>query len=522
MNTLPSNNQFAKLQVKRLLLREVLEQHSQISRPYASNYTSQERMKFDEVTQGGALIDESSLAGIANAILRPVARGVAEANIVGGWNNRRFYFFMEMDIARSKNSVNTEIVSGYTDYIGANMNTGTVDPNMRFYINNHLVINQVLAATGTGTGWVPMASSNNQVIVPPMMHGMSTQRPTDLFTGPLVESSVTELLQSHGAMVRPTVIGGEQIKLSRRANLTPASFLSSTLQAQRQARFTGDFLGDGEESAVLANAARRVGESDAASSTIIRNLINESNFLSSGFFTYGQLLSMDSTGTLDSRVNVVFNKEETQWDAFSVQNTQHWKGGDNTTLLANKLSTQLTKLALDNFSYGVEFAATNQTPTGQVQVVLTNMSLFSPELPFQMYHDRVVAGLEHMIMAECLMLPGASINIKASVNPMGTTRMFVSLDNEPEVPYSFPVFSDAMVSQVVNPSMEGVMALSKDLRDLSSMTDHTFQSNYTQVLPNQMKTVMGTPAVSQMPDWSLRAKGNLHTQKPNTPSKLSF
>lgn len=485
----------ATMNVKRLLLREVLEQQSQTITPYASSYTAEERNKFDEITRGGALIDQNSLSGIANAILRPNARAAATARVENGWTTRRFYFWMEMDIQRNANSVNTEIVSGFTDYLGASMQTASIDPQLKFYVNNHMVVNQVLSVTGAGnaSSWVPMVSANNQVIVPTVLDGASTQRPTDLFTGPLIESSVTEIMSNAGAVAAPTLISGEQVKLSRRDNLTPGAFLANTLQSQRQARLTSSFMGAEDDMAVLSGAATRTNEHDAAASPILRNLMQESDFLRNGFFTYGELLGMDSTGNLDTRVEVVFNKAETVWDSFSAENTQHWNGGDHTTMVSKKLAVQFTKLALDNLCTGFEFTATNATPNGVMTVVITNMHLFSNSLPGEVYLDRISAGLEALLLAESFLMPMSTIQMRASVNPFGTTRMFTSIDGEPEVPYMLATFSDSVISAIVNPSMEAVMTLSSDLRGLSAITDHNFTSNYGQDPTQQMTNVMGTP-----------------------------
>lgn len=530
----PHPHTHAAMNVKRLLLREVLEQHDQTIRPFASTYSVEERNKFDEVTQGGALIDASSLSGIASAILRPNARNAATAIVDNGWSTRRFYFWMEMDIQRSKNSVNTEIISGYTDYLGASTQSASIDPQLRFYVNNHLIVNQVLAVSGTGNGWVPMASANNQVIVPSVLSGASTQRPTDLFTTPLVESSVTELLTRHGAIARPTLVHGEQVKLSRRDNLDPASYLSNVLQSQRQSRITAGFMGEAEDITVLAGAATRTVEHEAGSSPILRNLMQESSFMANGFFTYGELLAMDSTKTLDSRVQVVFNRAETQWDTFANNNTQNWAGGDNTTLIANKLSMQFTKLALDNMCTGFEFSATNATPGGMIAVAMTNMHLFSPDMHPTHWLDRVTAGIEGMLRAECVMMPHSTISLRASVNPFGTTRMYISVDNEPEVPFMFATFSDSMVSAIVNPSMDAVMRLSADIRDISTMTDHNFMTNYDNVQQPHMQNIMGNQVNSLAqpttnPGWALQAQGNFQRPAPagisnpsTGPMRLSF
>lgn len=524
-----------KITVKRLLMREVVEQHEHVVRPYASNYTSQERMRFDEVTQGGLLIDAPTLSGIANAILRPIARGAATANIANGWNNRRFYYMMEVDIRRTANSVSTEIVAGYTDYLGASLQTQAIDPNLKFYVNSQIVVSQVYSETSTGPAWVPMVSNNNQVVVPALMSGASTQRPTDLFNAPLIESTITDLMRAHGAVARPNVIGGDQVKLSRRSNLTPGEFLSSTLNAQRQSRGDVDFLGDADESRVLSGAASITSEADPTNSTILRTLMKASDFLNSGFFTYGDLLAMDDSGNLDSRVTVVFSRPETEWDAFNVHNTQHWAGGDATTLMGNKLASQFTKLAWDNLTLGVEFTATNLTPTHTVQCLITNMHLFSPNLDSRFYLDRVTAGIEGMVLAESAMMPGATISIRGAINPMGTTRMFVSIDGEPEVPFSFAVFGDTSVSPIMNPNMDNVMALSKDIRDLSFTTDHNYTANYTTHLRNKIEhiTPSGVTAPQGAPSWGLQTHGNMQASRPRVPatppplaagsgSKLSF
>lgn len=522
--------------VKSLTLREVPPAPDMFLRPIAANYTPKDMVEFDNVTQGGVLIDKNTLAGVANSILKPAGDPTAITNIAQGWGASRFMFVMEIDIRRQTNSVSTEIISGYTNYMGVQPATGSIDPNMEFYVNNQVTVAQNVVHSSHGNTWIPMVTGNNQVFTPANVattntHSgyatgdmLSTQRPADLFTVPMVDSVAAAVMSDYGQIAPNTVPrhGGEAIKLSRRSNLSAGSYLSSTLESQRSARRTADYMGD-RHMDLMNEAARNVSEHTISNNKVFLDLMRETRFLQSGMFTYSELIALDTTGTLDSRVNVFFTdnrNQSIQQYSYDRNNCDGWTGRDHATMIGLQISSQLPGILADCLVSDCTFSATNYTPNGQMVVAVETVNMLFPAnsgIDSRIYYDKLVHMIQLMLATEATMLGGGTLDIKAVASTTNSIRMDISIDGEPPVPKFYPVFSDSSISTMLNNSMDKVKMLSDDILSLSESTDAKMMNNLglgvgstnqiTNFTDNVTSVASQHAAASPAPSWGLNIPG---------------
>lgn len=493
------------MNVKSLTLREVPGQNDMWLRPLSFNYTKQEVDNLDRVTNGGLLIDKNTISGVANNILRPSTMATAIANIQHGWYESRFLFIMEVDVRRNSNTLSTELVTGYTNYLGANIATRSIDPDMQFFVNNHVVISQTLCSTSMGNTWLPMITANNQVITPNVTANdnngnngeqLSTQRPEDLFSTVLMDSVVNNIMESHGGKLAPNsapIFGGTSVKMSRRANLDSGNYLSRVLETQRYNRSESDYLGDNEMD-VISQCARSTSEHSVQDNQVFTKLMRETMFMNSGSFTYGELLALDDYGSLDDRTNVLYidrrNTGVVQQN-YDATNTCGWGGADSTTLLGFKVGSQMVEILTECLVRACSFSVTNLTPDGSVMCVVENVNMMFQSnvgIDARIYYDRLVERIRMLAIAESSAMPGATFTIQGYATVNSVVQLDISIDGEPSVPYSYPVFGDSLFTPMVTNDINNVSMLSNDVRGLSRMLDEKLNSQISYGSPQQINS----------------------------------
>ena len=525
------------MNVKSLTLREVPGQNDMWLRPLSFNYTEQEINNLNHVTNGGLLIDKNTISGVANNILRPSPMATAIANIQHGWNEGRFLFIMEVDVRRNSNMLSTELVTGYTNYLGANIATRSIDPDMQFFVNNHVVISQTMCSTGMGNVWLPMVTANDQVITPNVTNNnmdnqLSTQRPEDLFSTVLMDSVVTNIMETHGGTLAPNTsatYGGSAVKMSRRANLDSGNYLSRVLETQRSNRNESDYLGN-HDLDLISMCARSTSEHSVQDNQVFTKLLRETMFMESGGFTYGELLALDDYGSLDDRTSVLYIDRRGNniiQQNYDVTNTCGWGGADNTTLLGFKIGSQMVEILTDCLVRACSFSVTNLTPDGTVMCIVENVNMMfqsNAGIDARVYYDKLVERIRMLAISESATMPGATFTIQGYATVNSAIQLDISIDGEPSVPYSYPVFGDSLFTPIVTNDIKNVNMLSSDVRGLSNMLDERLNSQINHGATKQINSFSGVetqPAqwnsnyqqpqttTHSVPEWSLNINNNL-------------
>ena len=126
--------------VTKLMFIETGSYHQQAARPYNTYIDDTRNVSLlKNATQDGSNISANSVAGVASTILRPSSEAGRDINITQGWNERRYRFFMEIELMVG-NIPTRKIIIGYTDHVGKAPFSDHLDPNMRMYINNVIVL----------------------------------------------------------------------------------------------------------------------------------------------------------------------------------------------------------------------------------------------------------------------------------------------------------------------------------------------------------------------------------------------
>ena len=435
-------------------------------------------------TNNGHNVEAAMLSGCASQILRPIAQPSSTSDIVNGWNERRFRF-MAMCSTNVMGRSFRQIITGYTDHMGTTM-SGAVDPNMGLYINNTITLRQILShgQNGPTSSWAVV--DNSQIISDPTMSmapnggynnghfqksTKATLRPYDIFCR--AGTAVLEASDPGNVLDFRTSINNGLVK-SHRANTGAPTYLSKIFKAHKNATLESE--NTNHISMVTDAASATVHDGTLDDDTILSKLAYNTGLLSNGFVSYGDICRwvthFDDCATFIN-TNGVKRDGSSQFGTNDVNDGQseYWHGADNETVTATILQNGVTGIMADTLLTGVWFHAHNSTASGEISVAL------NPSFPFKSFIEGInmdnflqifLQRLVNEILMDISMRNQIQFAVDMYVDILGETKIYISLDGGPSVPYIVPQFADSLFTPVVATHHSALSELSYDIESLAS------------------------------------------------------
>lgn len=452
--------------VNQLMFIETGSYHQQAARPYNSYVDDIRNIQtLREVTQDGRNISANSVAGVASTLIRPSSEAGRDINIFQGWGERRYRFYMEIEMMVA-GTPTRKIVIGYTDHVGVSM-AGTLDPNMKMYINNVIVLRQV------GPGNWQIFESNHIVVNDLLVHGNGysndnvVMRPEDVF-GSL---QCNHMLRDEDVQVydfRANMAKG--LRKSARDNTNHNQYLAKSMKALHTAQNNADHA-QGTTGDIFQEAITKVRESSIVDDGLLRTWDDQANFFEEGFITYGLLCDMTPSAMYNTQHFEL--KPALKQVTNHVAATEHFKGSDVTSIMSTILSNTVAPLAMECLLTRVCFSATNATLNGAVDARITTGRFhdsqrgipqgFIKEINLERYLDLFLDRLINIVMPDVTNNWNYIVTVDMEVDILGETYIAISVGNEPPVPYVIPSFADGLTAPIIGNTNSDLNALATDI-----------------------------------------------------------
>ncbi len=412
--------------------------HEQYYRPYEGILNGDTLRAISHHTEGGHLINGSSLMDVASSIIRPVSTPVAPVPIVNGFGIARFAFFLEFTSSESSlfSGTEREIVTGFTDHIGVDSN-GNLNPNMYFYINNRQIIRNTNMQVGHN-GFNPHAAVFvNQSILPRN-------------TGPCNKA------------MRPEDVGGSHylnIEYSGMQTFDTRSDLSLVpLAAPKDASTSLSYMNN------LLNGYRKSIETVPIDEK--RDFFNEviGTVRTTGLSTSPFLNAMRGTGGVDANAAVfsameLLNTWPRNKDFFNIslpnpnkkmsspiENTERWNTAQIEADIAFNLTHAFPAIMSNMMLVSLKLEMTNQTLDGQPQVAIIHaQSMFDYAIDSAKMNF-IINKIKYDIIRGVIMQRVPSFYISADINLFRNNYMNVSVNGGISVPFCAPMYCDSFYS----------------------------------------------------------------------------
>jgi len=470
------NNFQSEIRITKFLLHETGSYNQQYRRPYNTELSGGTLGVMAERLDGATSYEPSLLGGIANQFIKPAATPEKQIVMANGWNERRMRFMMEIEQNWITGGKSTEVVLGYTNYVGV-LASGVIDPQMEFYVNSTTQIRSNVEFTPMGTQVYNSVSDSSHILADNNWSGIFTpqkeqrMRPEDVYSTMSRQGLYTGL--GAGSIYDSRSISTTSAVKSRRSNASAANYMAQVLQGYSNASQSREF-GDSQEK-LFTKARGDVAES----------LVSTDGFLSAigqirgtgigNVFTYNNLLALDPQVELVTRAQLMM--PVVQATAHQAGQTAEWGGADIFTTTATVLSNAIPSIMMDLTVTRLVFKTTNRNFGGAITTVVFDAQGFSSgDLTRQLEVFKI--RLEQELLRDISFNNAIDFAIEMRVDLLGETWISLSLDGKAPVDYVTPSFCDALMVPVLTCSDTLTTTIASDFEALSiSLADLSSQNH---------------------------------------------
>lgn len=440
-------------------------------RPFtAVSSNSRALSSLQEATRGGQNIAPTQLAGVAGGIIRPSTEPIGQANIVNGWGEKRFLFFMEIKDTDLVGNETIQYLTGYSDYL-AGTKTGNIDPNMRFYINNSIHMKSLTHMTPVGRVNSLTVSEASHVLTGQYQPGLQKidqtavclQRPQDVFAN--LQSSEWRGFSNEVFDPRP-IYSSERVKLSRRTNAVVPHYLSKILSAGAQAYSMSD--PNAERSEIFTTAEGAVAERTYSHDNTLFELHRKTSFCEGQSFTFHELEQL--CPHLHHVTEMIFQGQTVRTDAnlptmptHERGETSGWNGNNHETIWATILANTVPAAMMHAMLLRVGFIVHNHTVDGQLEVTILHAQQFAKEVDPIPFVENFKFRLVNEIIRDLMFGMPVSMSIEGHFHILNESRLTISIGGQPAIPFAIPTFSDGLFAPVVTLGQQRLTDLANDL-----------------------------------------------------------
>lgn len=479
------------LHVTKFTLVETDRFNPMVSSPIQTQVTQQILDVFQHHTEYGTNLTRNALAGAAAQFVKPSASITRDVTIANNWDTSRFRFFMEL----SENLLGVGhrvILTGYTDHFGYAPGTKSLDPKMALYINSCIRLRDTVVNTPTG------AKTSTQLLDSDMiLRGKSstsyagglknehTLRPFDVFATLGVSVDLNEAGMS-GQVFDARTSFNAGVQLSKVANAIPSRWTEDVFGAYTAARNSVD-IADSSYKDIYKSARGTVKENAVADNRTLQELNYAYDWRQRGYIELGELRTL--CPHLDSVTLVVPYTQAERSVSNHAANTASWSGSSSERIAANIIQSTVTALMMQYMIGAINFSVTNATLTGQ--------AMFTQIMHDTVYgSDGAVSYIENLDISHHVQAFGNAVlveimpaltqqnnlivtaNVFADV--MGTTRIEVSVNGQPFVPFAAGLFASSLFTGLIGADRSHLTAISTDVDNLLGHVgmDNTPVANY--------------------------------------------
>lgn len=439
-------------------------------RPYQANTTPESTMQLMESTAGGKRVQASNLAGIAGQIIRPSSEARGQVDIVGGWSNPRMRFMMEVHHQTMQGDTQIQYLTGYTDYDGVT-NSGAVDQNMRFFVNNSITTRKLRVNTPYGVNTQLAVADAAQVLYGnptrnymTLESSMHTMRPEDIF-GQIGNMHDEGTFGGAPVYDMRTPFTSGPLKKSSRSNGSSSQYLSKVLQTYKSTIATADHTSDFSALAnTMAGTVREPGIStDPFLGTLSRmgtSLVNE------GSFTYGELCKI--CPETDARTDVITPSNAQAATMHQRGMSDNWTASTHEALLSTILTHAVPSIMIDLMLTVVSFKVTNRTVGGQPFLQLVNYESFTQGVDLTAFLENFQQRFLAEVFRDITRDGQIDMEITGTFDLLGESVIDISYMGNPVTRYVAPSFCDSLMAPVVAYDAENVRMLATDVDTIAN------------------------------------------------------
>jgi hypothetical protein len=508
------------------ILIEQEQQHTQYYHPMEGYLTTSLVEEVMVKTNDGLNINPIQLSSVAAKIISPSEQPVGEVAIVHGMGQKRFSFMLEFVTTGTLLGTITEVITGYTDYVGATI-SGAIDPRLRFFVNDCITLidtPETYVARDGSTRYVKRIKDDMTLLRSPYDTSldMVSLRPEDTIAHEW--SSVLRSGGSNSIDVRTSMSQGP--KNAETTSTMSHRYLSTVLGAYLTASNPYAANRPNDNSPKKYNDLENLDIHDSAwnccsvaspNTTFYHRALKSAGLDITTEFTK---LDLDRIWNIPSdKWQLILNRPGASIRS-PLQNSEHWGGATTETSIVYNLTHILPNI-MGKFLIGAAaFTMTNATLGGEILItpVCEPLGLFENVLTrLQMVQ---LIDLIKLDVVHGTILPKAYLfDIYLEINLLGICHFEISINGGPKIPYDAPMFCDGIYSPLLGLNVEALNHLTYTVANLA---DNVISASQQYTSRNKVVSAVPSPNNAHVFETGFDAFNNPVVTPPDILSKYNL
>lgn len=437
-------------------------------RSYTSRLDNNTLSAMTSVTQGGLDTSRQAMSRVAPMVLSPSSNSQGVVNISEGWGGRRYSVILEFSV-RTPFATSKEIIIGYTDYLDVSLQ-GTISPYTTIHPNSHTVTSVTENIGYNGTTMAYTCTQANQILTPVSYTTHDNQQV-------IASSPIRPVDNLHAMQLRSYNLAGDTLDTrsslnnsylnSRQDNTVTSRYLSRICEAYKKSRFTNTELGEQQVCSGAINTPE-MSEDLPFTNVIFNQLKEQTQFSTQRAITYAELASVWPNLENVKVVMPASNGQES-----NAMYSNHWGGNTLETQVAFIVARVLPSLLAPNLIAGYAFSMHNYPDPnnfmpGDTSINYTTLSVnWMLDLgngPIRL--QQIEAVMKTDIHNQILALGVGNYMLQVRSNMYGSVHLEISLDGQPAVDYSAPMYCDSLFTPIIASSNMASDAMVSDMDTL--------------------------------------------------------
>lgn len=462
-------------------------------RPTTSSLTQEGVRAAIEATMNGTNLSQAAFNEVAGQIIGPNAVPQGDANIDGGYGQARYAFMIEMKTS-NLHGCKREILTGFTNYLGVDTVTNSMDPKMVFHLNGVTLISDTTQQNHQGTFITSEINHCSNVLVGQQhMPGTVSLSPANV----IGHGQINQYL---GDMSDGSNFGNHRIsldgvsKLVNQSNSIPSTYLSSLINAQVGAiATTGNGWQDRDkEQYQQAKASCRDANS---SSGLLYQGLGRLDETDSHKFTFEDL-----EFRWPNREWVIMKQPDSQAQVSAVDRGLDWNNSLVETSIIYSLTHTLSGILSKNYLQDIYIEINNENPNGDIHVI---PGIFHEMFPGYNTDARIYQLCQRIETEICRGIIKSNpavgtFNVLMKINLLNESEFTIRINDTPWCKYQAPMFCNSYSSPLTGMNQKAIDPLVNDTEfligeictatgvDKSEITSQVYEANNPHANPIDM------------------------------------
>lgn len=396
----------------------------------------------------------SAFGSLASSILDVNAR-VSQSDLIqipNGWGTRRFRFLLQVreTSIMFPDSIYYTYIQGFTEAQDVSLQTKQINPEMRFFINSFVRIQETRVSTANGPRMSQRVVKSGQVVNGVLVADQNGilptlyMRPSDII-GKIQTDSDSELRSGDVFDIRNTNIGGSNSVLNNFGNNTATQYLSRLITPMVDSIKSIGF-GPGNNNYIDTATSNSIGAEPAYNDSPFMTLLaRRFNMVGAATFTMSELASIDPSVGMRTELKPV--AQEWAQGLSSRGNSESWETATAETILATKLINAIPGFMWQSYIGFISFSMSNSLIGGAVELSINNLVPITNFAPPE-YVSAFLTNMQEIVARDISYNGQNAFTVFVNASIVGDVQLNVSVNGSHAVPYTAPAFGSGVLNPV--------------------------------------------------------------------------